>query len=537
MSLHPSTPPRRSRVPLLAAEGLTKQFGELLANDHVNLDLYAGETHVVLGENGAGKSTLMKMLYGIYQPNSGRLLVNGQPATFATPAQARQHGVGMVFQDFRLIPALSVWENIALALPDQGWTLQPTTLRKRIREVAERYGLLVDPEAAVWQLDIGQRQRVEIVKVLLSGARVLLFDEPTSVLVVTEVESFLNMLARLRDEGYSNLLVTHKLREAFTCGDRVTVLHGGQAVFTTTDVKSLDERALVTHMIGHRVQPLSTERAAKRAESEAPALAASAVDIRDDRDRLVLQNVNLVLRPGEIVGAAGVSGNGQRELAEALLGLRALQAGRVRVDGHDLTGSGPGRFLKAGVVNVPENPLEDVVVSGLTVLEHMVLGGLPERRWGLEIDWPAVKADFERLPEVSTLRVPDPARRVDRLSGGNVQRMVLTRALAQAPRVLIASYPSRGLDIATTRAVQTLLLERRAAGTAILLFSEDLGELYELADRLVVLSHGRLHGPFDPKTTDAYQVARMMTTQDQPPAREAMPLHGAPVLDASLEAG
>jgi len=520
-SLTPPQRPPATSTPLLAGEGLTKCFGDLLANTEVNIDLHAGEVHVVLGENGAGKSTLLKMLYGVHLPDHGQLSVAGQPVRLANPAQARKNGIGMVFQDFRLVPALTVLENVALGLPQLPWRLQRQSLRQRLISVAEQYGLEVDPEASVWQLDVGQRQRVEIVKVLLSGARVLLFDEPTSVLAITEVGAFLKMIGRLRDEGYAILFVTHKLQEALACADRVTVLRGGRVAFTSTAIGELDEKTLVTHMIGQWIAPLPAARATP---PEGPALL-QALDlaVADDHGRVIFQGANLKLNPGEIVGVAGISGNGQRELAEALLGLRLVRSGSLLIEDQNFTHVSPNRFLQAGVVGVPEDPIEEAVVPGLSVLEHMILGGLPERRRGLGINWSAVQADFAQLPEVATLQVPAPSRRADRLSGGNLQRLVLTRALAHQPRVLIACYPSRGLDIATTRAIQNLLLNRRDAGTAILLFSEDLSELYELSDKLVVLTHGQLLGPIDPRTTHAYEVAQWMTSPDSYHQRHLAP--------------
>lgn len=508
-------------VPLIAAENLTKRFGDFVANDSVNFTLRAGEIHAVLGENGAGKSTLMKTIYGTQQPSDGRILVNGTPVEIHNPHQARALGIGMVFQDFRLIPAMTVLDNVQLSLPDLSFTLKPGALRKRLIDVSTQYGLEVDPDARVWQLDIGQRQRVEIVKVLLSHAKALLFDEPTSVLVGAEVDAFLGMLKQLRGEGYGIMLVTHKLSEVMAVADRITVMRAGKVVFHADSLAGHDEKTLVNQMIGKFVPPLREHRP-EAAAPTLPVLAAHSISINDDRERTILRDVSFELRKGEILGVAGISGSGQRELVEALIGLRKPVAGHIEIEGFNMSGATaekfvhvgvltPGQVLKAGVVDMPENPVEDVVVPGMTVLEHMTLGGLPLRRKGLGVDWSTTQSDFEKIPEVSILNVAAPSRRVDQLSGGNIQRLVLTRALAQSPKALIASYPSRGLDIATVRAIQNLLIERRDLGVGIMLFSEDLTEIYELADRIVVLAHGHMLGPIDPKTTDAYEVGRLMT--------------------------
>jgi simple sugar transport system ATP-binding protein len=389
--------------------------------------------------------------------------------------------------------------------------LNPKALRQRILKTAAQYELEVDPDASVWQLDVGQRQRVEILKVLLSEARVLLLDEPTSVLAVTEVDGFLAILRRLRDEGYGILLVTHKIREVLACANRVTVMRMGRVVFSSNEMGALDESKLITQMVGEWTPPIVAKRTTDN--KAAPVLHVKDLEVHDDRDRAILSQINFSLCPGEILGVAGISGNGQRELAEALLGLRTIHNGQILVDDQPISHPSPIAMMDASLAGIPENPIEEAIVPGLTVLEHMVLGGIDVKRSGLGIDWPAVLKEFEALPEVTTLRVAAPDRKADGLSGGNVQRMILSRAFARKPRILIASYPSRGLDIATTRAVHQILLSHRDQGTAILLFSEDLNELYAVSDRLLVVSHERVSAPIDPRTTDIYQVAAQMVTR------------------------
>ncbi|MFC7150468.1 ATP-binding cassette domain-containing protein [Cohnella cellulosilytica] len=367
----------------------------------------------------------------------------------------------------------------------------------------------MEPDAQVWQLDLGQRQRLEIVKVLLApGTRIIIFDEPTSVLVPQEVESFLSMLGLLRQDGYGILLITHKINEVLAVADRVSVLRNGQMTYAAAKEDGLDGETLISAMMGDKTLKPVVKPASPSADEE-EALRIDDGRIHGDHGEAVLTDIRLSLSKGRIVGVAGISGSGQRELAETLFGLRKLAAGKVSIGGTEMK-DGPRAFMDAGVSFVSEDPIKESVIPGFSILEHMVLDGMPMRTKGSGIDWKMLKEQLEHCEEAKLLSLAEGSRRADTLSGGNVQRMVLSRALIRRPDILIISYPSRGLDIGTTRTIQQQLIELAEQGTAILLFSEDLDELFKLSDELVVLSGKRLLGPYKTAETDATQIGYRM---------------------------
>ncbi len=495
----------------LTLRNITKAFPGVVANDRVTLEVRAGEVHALLGENGAGKTTLMSILYGIYQPDAGEILVRGRPARIRSPRDAITLGIGMVPQHFLLVRRHTVAENAALGLPGAGALFPARAIAPRITDLGRRYGLAVDPHARIWELSVSEQQRVEILKALLRGAQILVLDEPTSVLTPQEARGLFAVLRRMKEEGHAVIFITHKLDEVLEVADRVTVLRRGRVVGTVPIVQA-DVRSLARMMVGRDVE---FRRSKSGVPSEEEALSAADLWARGDRGLMALKGVSLEVRRGEILGIAGVAGNGQRELVEVVTGLRPATQGRVRVLGRDITNRSARAFHEAGVAHIPEERVRMGIVAGMSVGENLVLNRYrtPPFSRGPLLDQQAVSRFAERMIAEYEIATPGPGAQARHLSGGNIQRLILAREFSGSPGLIVAAHPTFGLDVSATEQIQTLLLRRRAEGAGVLLVSEDLEEVLALSDRIAVLFEGQVVGIVDAAEADRERIGLMMAGQ------------------------
>lgn len=497
-----------SSRPLIQMRGITKRFPGVLANDRVDLDLYAGEIHALLGENGSGKSTLMSVLAGLYRPDAGQIIVDGQEKKFRSPRDAIACGIGMVHQHFKLVETFTVAENIILGEKGRGPWLSPARVEQEIKELAVRYGLEIDPRARIWQLSVGEKQRVEIVRMLYRGMQVLILDEPTAVLTPQEAGELFANLQKMAAAGCAVVLITHKLSEVQQVADRITVLRGGKVSGVLTR-EQVSPRDLAWMMVGRDVvlhydrEPGSIGR---------PVLELKEVSALNDMGRPGLQQVSLTVHRGEILGLAGVSGNGQRELAEVVAGLRPARAGRVLLEGRDITGLSPRQISNLGVSYVPEDRLGMGLVPDLGAVDNLILKQYhrPEFTGRFLLKKSAVLQQAAALVEKYQVKLASLHQPVKMLSGGNLQRLLLAREISAGPRLMVVMYPARGLDIGATEVVHRLLLQLKQQGAAILLISEDLDEIFKLADRVGVLYSGQIVGQFAVEHTDLEEIGLLM---------------------------
>jgi general nucleoside transport system ATP-binding protein len=540
----------------LELKGITKRFGSLVANDRIDLSVAPGQVHALLGENGAGKTTLMNVLYGLLQPDEGEILLDGKPAKFRSPNDAIAAGIGMVHQHFMLVPVFTVAENVTLGIEETGLSgLRDTRLgralpafadflasftklsgmldrrrtRRDVGELSRRYGLELDPDAVVEDLPVGIQQRVEIVKALVRNATVLILDEPTAVLTPAETEDLFRIIKQLKDGGTSVVFISHKLKEVQTVADTITVLRRGAVVGQRPPSATEDELAAL--MVGRNVQLRVSKEPAKPGDV---VLDVSDLTVADQTGRVWVNGLSFQVRAGEILGVAGVQGNGQTELCEALMGLRPTASGHVRLDGHDLTHATPSQRLEAGLAYVPEDRQEDGLVGDFSVADNMVLDQYyrPPFASGINLHLGAIAENAAELVKEFDVRTSSAQAPVGTLSGGNQQKVILARELGRDHKVLVASQPTRGLDVGSIEFVHKRIVQQRDHGVAVLIVSAELDEIYALADRIAVMYEGKITG-FRPPDVPAEELGRLMAGGSD---EAASPFTGHPETETALPA-
>lgn len=505
----------------LRMTGITKYYPGVVANDGVDFEVEEGEIHALVGENGAGKSTLMKILYGMERADAGQIYLHGRPVHIPNPQAAIRLGIDMVHQHFELVPSMTVAENVALGHePRRGPFVDRATMIERVRALSEQFGLRVDPTATVADLSVGEQQRVEILKLLYRDARLLILDEPSAVLTPQEVDDLFAVLRRLVAEGRTAILITHKLREVMAVCDRATVLRRGRVVGTVRVAETQPE-TIARMMVGRELDVVRRTTAQPPGEA---VLVVHNLHVRDDRGLPAVRGISFTVHAGEIVGLAGVEGNGQRELVEALVGLRAPQSGEIVLAHQPVTEAGNRRRRALGMAIIPEDRTRQGLSAPSTLTENLVATRYhrpPYSRGGILALRP-MRAFAQQAIRQFDIRVRGPNVRVRTLSGGNAQKVVVARELAEVPRLLMAAQPTRGLDVGATQFVHEELLRLRQAGTGILLISADLDELLALADRLLVIFEGQLVGEMTPETATRERLGLLMAGRGVVAAAESV---------------
>jgi len=492
---------------MVKMEGITKKFPGVTANKDVNLEIRAGEIHALLGENGAGKSTLMNILTGLYKADEGRVMIKDTPVNFKSPKDAIAMGIGMVHQHFRLVGPLSVAENVILGSTAASFWLNKAKIFKSIQEISKTYGLEVDPKAKIWQLSVGEQQRVEIIKILYRGSDILILDEPTAVLTPQESRDLFATLRKMADSGKAVIVITHKMQEVMDMADRVTVLRNGKTI-ATLEKQRTNKEELAQLMVGHDILE---DRSQKVPHKSIPIIKLENIRALNDKGLPGLTDINLQINAGEIVGVAGVAGNGQRELVEVMTGLRKVTQGKILINGQDYTGLPPKKFIEAGISHVPEDRLGMGLVPNLSAVDNVMLKKYRDQGSGWFLKYAPVRKETAAMVEEFNVKLSSLDNPVKLMSGGNLQKLLLAREISTRPRLIAAVYPVRGLDIGATETVRSLLLAQRNAGAGVLLISEDLDEILQLSDRIIVLFEGKIMGETTPLTTTKENLGFLMT--------------------------
>ena len=512
---HAAPAPPVPRAIAVAMRGITKRFPGVLANDDVSFEVAPGEVHALLGENGAGKTTLMNILTGLYRPDEGEIEVGGRIVELHSPRDAITAGIGMVHQHFRLVDTLSVSENIVLGSRTEPFLLNRASRTREVELISEALHMPVDPDAKIWQLSVGEQQRVEIMKAVRSGAQVLILDEPTAVLTPQEARQLFRTIRVMAAEGHSVIVITHKLHEVLEVSDRVTVLRGGRSI-ATVDTPGATPESLAALMVGRDID------VARRRESESTigdvVLDVEGITAAGDRGGDALKGVSLSVRAGEVLGIAGVAGNGQRELAEAVTGMRDLSAGTVSVEGKPLKTGDPRAAITAGIAHVPEDRMHTGVAPSLSIASNIALKSYRTEAVGPFLRLGLIRKRAQEVIERYDVKTPGPDTPARSLSGGNLQKVVLAREFSGEPRVLVAAAPTRGLDVGAIETVHGYLREAADREVAVLLISEDLDEVMMLSDRIVVMYEGAVAGEVDPRTATVEEIGLLMAGVTGKPA-------------------
>jgi len=490
-------------------EDIVVRFPGVLANDHVNFTLRQGEIHALLGENGAGKSTLMNVLAGLYRPVEGTIKIFGETVIFNSPRAAIAKGIGMVHQHFMLVPTQTVTENILLGLDEPRFIMNLAAYDRKILALQEQFGLRVDPTAKIWQLSVGEQQRVEILKTLYRGANILIMDEPTAVLAPQEIEELMATMRSMVAQGKSIVFISHKLNEVVAIADRITILRRGKATAEGRSMEGVTKDELARLMVG---RTLATELEKKAHAFGTVVLDMVGVSARNNRGVPALRGISLQVHSGEILGIAGVAGNGQSELAEVITGLREC-TGSIKVGGEEVSNRSPGIAIRQGVSHIPEDRTGVGTAPNLTITENTIMKSYYQEPIGngWSINFTEARQHAAQLKEAYDILAPSVETMARKLSGGNLQKVILAREISAQPRLMVAMQPTRGLDVGAIEGIQKLLLEQREAGTAILLISEELDELLDLSDRIAVLYDGRIMGIVDAEEADIHEIGLMMT--------------------------